>query len=183
MKSRELFLTAFSVALAGWSAPLYGQEVLPVPPAPFKGQIGLSAKDSKPDFPKPVEAPKGSPNVVVVLLDDVGFGASSTFGGPISTPTLERLAQHGLRYTQFHTAALSSPTRAALLTGRNHHSAHTGVIMEQGTGFPGYDSLLGKDTATVAEVLKQHGWTRSSTPSARSAGRKFPSRRWRNTWR
>ena len=158
MKSRELFLTAFSVALAGWSAPLYGQEVLPVPPAPFKGQIGLSAKDSKPDFPKPVEAPKGSPNVVVVLLDDVGFGASSTFGGPISTPTLERLAQHGLRYTQFHTAALSSPTRAALLTGRNHHSAHTGVIMEQGTGFPGYDSLLGKDTATVAEVLKQHGW-------------------------
>jgi arylsulfatase len=134
------------------------QEVLPAPPAPFKGQIGLSAKDSKPDFPQPVEAPKGAPNVVLVLLDDVGFGASSAFGGPINTPTLDRLALNGLRYTQFHTTALSSPTRAALLTGRNHHSAHTGVIMEQATGFPGYDSLMGKDTATIAEILKQKGW-------------------------
>ncbi|MBZ5723288.1 MAG: sulfatase-like hydrolase/transferase, partial [Acidobacteriia bacterium] len=153
-----MFLTAFSVALAGWGSPLYSQEVLPVPPTPFKGQIGLSVKDSKADFPRQVEAPKSAPNVVLILLDDVGFGAANTFGGPVSTPTLERLAQHGLRYTQFHTTALSSPTRAALLTGRNHHSVHTGVIMEQGTGFPGYDSLLGKDTATVAEVLKQHGW-------------------------
>ncbi len=134
------------------------QEVLPVPPAPFKGQIGLSAQDSKPDFPKPVEAPKGAPNIVVVLLDDVGFGASSTFGGPIETPTLERLAKSGLRYTQFHTTALCSPTRAALLTGRNHHSAHTGTVMEMATGFPGYDSLMGKDTATVAEILNQMGW-------------------------
>jgi len=134
------------------------QEVLPKPPAPFKGQIGLGAKDSKPDFPKPIQAPKGAPNIVLILLDDVGFGASSTFGGPIETPTLERLAKSGLRYTQFHTTALCSPTRAALLTGRNHHSAHTGVVMEQATGFPGYDSLMGKDTATVAEILKQHGW-------------------------
>ena len=134
------------------------QEVLPTPPAPFKGQIGLSAKDSKSDFPKPVQTAKGAPNIVVVLLDDVGFGASSTFGGPIETPTLERLAKSGLRYTQFHTTALCSPTRAALLTGRNHHSVHTGVIMEQATGFPGYDSLMGKDTATIAEILKQNGW-------------------------
>ncbi len=134
------------------------QEVLPVPQAPFKGQIGLSAKDSTPDFPEPIQAPKSAPNIVLVLLDDVGFGASSTFGGPIETPTLERLARRGLRYTQFHTTALCSPTRAALLTGRNHHSAHTGVIMEQATGYPGYDSLMGKDTATVAEILKQHGW-------------------------
>jgi arylsulfatase A-like enzyme len=137
------------------------QEVLPAPPAPFKGQIGLSAKDSIPDFPKPVEAPKGAPNIVLILLDDVGFGASSTFGGPISTPTLDRLAKNGLRYTQFHTTALSSPTRAALLTGRNHHSVHTGVIMEMATGYPGYDSLMGKDTATVAEILKQKGWNTS----------------------
>jgi arylsulfatase len=136
----------------------WAQEVLPVPSAPFKGQIGLSAKDSKPDFPQPVHAPRGAPNVVVILLDDVGFGASSPFGGPIQTPTLERLAQSGMRYTQFHTTALCSPTRAALLTGRNHHSAHTGVIMEQATGFPGYDSVMAKDTATVAEVLKQKGW-------------------------
>lgn len=137
------------------------QEVLPAPPAPFKGQIGLSVKDSKSDFPKPVQAPKGAPNIVVILLDDVGFGASSTFGGPCDTPTLERLAGNGLRYTQFHTTAMSSPTRAALLTGRNHHTVHTGVIMEQGTGYPGYDTVMGKDTATVAEILKQHGWNTS----------------------
>jgi arylsulfatase A-like enzyme len=159
MRPRKLAaIKALSVALAGYSLPMLAQEVLPAPPAPFKGQIGLSAKDSKPDFPQPVQAPKGAPNVVLVMLDDVGFGASSTFGGPISTPTLERLAKSGLRYTQFHTTALSSPTRAALLTGRNHHSVHTGVVMEQGTGFPGYDTLMGKDTATAGEILRQKGW-------------------------
>jgi arylsulfatase A-like enzyme len=140
------------------SAVSPAQEVLPVPPAPFKGEIGLSAKDSKSDFPTPVHAPQGAPNVVLILLDDVGFGASSTFGGLIQTPTLEKLAENGLRYTQFHTTALCSPTRAALLTGRNHHSAHTGTVMEMATGFPGYDSLMGKETATVAEILRQHGW-------------------------
>ena len=154
---------AFGAACAAVAAaPLGGdaaaQEVLPAPPAPFQGHIGLGVKDSKSDFPRPVQAPPGAPNVVLILLDDVGFGASSTFGGPIATPTLERLARNGLRYTQFHTTALSSPTRAALLTGRNHHSAHTGTIMETATGFPGYDSLMGKDTATVAEVLRQKGW-------------------------
>lgn len=140
---------------------LHAQEVLPRPPAPFKGQIGLSYKDSKPDFPKPVYAPKGAPNILLVLLDDVGFGASSTFGGPINTPTLERLAENGLKYTNFHTTALCSPTRAALITGRNHHSVHTGVIMEAASGYPGYDSLMGKDTATIAEVLRQSGWSTS----------------------
>ena len=154
---------AGSVLAAGSSlcSSTHGQEVLPTPAASFKGQIGLSAKDSKPDFPKPVHAPKGAPNIVLILLDDVGFGASSTFGGPITTPTLERLAKNGLRYTQFHTAAMSSPTRAALLTGRNHHSVHVGIVMEQATGFPGYDSLMGKDTATIAEILKQKGWNTS----------------------
>ncbi len=137
------------------------QEVLPAPAAPFKGQIALSSKDSKSDFPKPVQTPKGAPNIVLILLDDVGFGASSTFGGPCQTPTLDRLARNGLRYTQFHTTALCSPTRAALLTGRNHHSVHTGVIMELGTGYPGYDTLMGRDTATVAEILKQKGWNTS----------------------
>jgi arylsulfatase len=137
------------------------QEVLPSPPPQFKGQIGLTAKDSKSDFPIPVHAPKGAPNIVLIILDDVGFGASSTFGGPCDTPTLDRLAKNGLRYTQFHTTALSSPTRASLLTGRNHHSVHTGTIMEMATGFPGYDSLMGRDTATVAEVLKQKGWNTS----------------------
>jgi arylsulfatase A-like enzyme len=142
-------------ALAGAAS---AQEVLPAPAVPFKGQIGLSAKDSKSDFPQPAHAPQGAPNIVLILLDDVGFGASATFGGPVDTPTLDRLAKNGLRFTQFHTTALSSPTRAALLTGRNHHSAHTGVIMEMATGFPGYDSVMGKDTATIAEILKQSGW-------------------------
>lgn len=132
--------------------------VLPVPPAPFKGTIGLRAKDSKSDFPQPVQAPKGAPNIVLVLLDDVGFGATSTFGGPCNTPTFTKLADSGLKYNQFHTTALCSPTRAALITGRNHHSAHTACIMELGTGFPGYDTVMGKDTATVAEVLKQSGY-------------------------
>jgi arylsulfatase len=85
-------------------------------------------------------------------------GLTSTFGGPCSTPTLERLAKAGLRYNQFHTTALCSPTRAALITGRNHHSVHTACITEAGTGFPGYDTVMGKDTATVGEILKQYGY-------------------------
>lgn len=132
--------------------------VLPRPQAPFAGRIGITAADSTPDFPKQVAAPRGAPNVLLILTDDVGFGASSTFGGPIPTETMERLAKNGLRYTQFHTTALCSPTRAALLTGRNHHSAATGVIMEAGTGYPGYDTLLPKSAGTFAEILRQNGW-------------------------
>ena len=82
-------------------------------------------------------APAGAPNVLLILLDDVGFGHTSTFGGPVNTPTLQRLADQGLRYNRFHTTALCSPSRAALLTGRNHHSVHTGCITELSTGFPG----------------------------------------------
>lgn len=132
--------------------------VLPYPTPVFRGHIDLSAKDSTPDFPKAIQAPKGAPNIVVILLDDVGFGASSTFGGPIKTTTLDRLAKNGLRYNRFHTTALCSPTRAALLTGRNHHSVHSGVIMEAGTGYPGYDTLMRKDTATIAQILRENGW-------------------------
>ncbi len=108
-----------------------------------------------------MHAPAAAPNILLVLLDDVGFGAASTFGGPCNTPTAQRLAGNGLRYNRFHTTALCSPTRAALLTGRNHHSVHTGCIMEGGTGFPGYDTLMGKNTATVAEILKQSGYNTS----------------------
>ncbi|MFN7666727.1 MAG: arylsulfatase [bacterium] len=135
------------------------QEVLPRPDQPFKGKIERLAKDSKPDFPQPFQAPKDSPNVLLIMTDDVGFGASSPFGGPISTPTLDMLAKRGLRYTQFHTTALCSPTRAALITGRNHHSNATGVIMELGTGYPGYNSLMSKANGTIAEVLKQNGYS------------------------
>src|SRR6266498_3244057 len=131
---------------------------LPSFPPPFAGHIGLTAKSSTPDFPQPVRAPKGAPNILLIMTDDVGFSASSTYGGPVPTPTMDRLAKAGLRYTQFHTTSLCSPTRAALLTGRNHHSNATGVIMELATGYPGYNSLMQKSSGTFAEVLKQNGY-------------------------
>jgi arylsulfatase A-like enzyme len=140
------------------AASVRSQSVLPAPVQSFEGKIALRASDSKVDFPKIVAAPAGAPNVLLVLLDDVGFGAASTFGGPVDTPTLEQLARRGLRYNEFHTTAMCSPTRAALLSGRNHHSVHTGQIMEMATGFPGYDSLVGRDTAGIAEILRQNGW-------------------------
>jgi arylsulfatase A-like enzyme len=140
------------------STAAVAQDVLPRPESPFKGHMGRKAKESKTDFPKEVAAPKSAPNILVILTDDVGFGASSTFGGPIPTPTMDRLAKQGLRFNNFHTTALCSPTRAALLTGRNHHSNATGAIMEMGTGFPGYNSLMPKSSGTFAEVLKQNGY-------------------------
>src|SRR5262249_43489331 len=134
--------------------PASAQNGLPRPEPPFKGKIGRTAKDSTPDFPKGVEAPKDAPNVLLILTDDVGFGASSTFGGPIQTPSLQRIADNGLRYNQFHTTALCSPTRAALITGRNHHSVASGNITEFATGYPGYDSLVPRSAGSVGEVLK-----------------------------
>ena len=155
-RSAPLFVLALCVACSQKeSAP---ENVLPRPEAPFKGKIGRTVRESTPDFPAGVQAPKAAPNVLLILTDDVGFGASSTFGGPIPTPTMDRLAKSGLRYTQFHTTALCSPTRAALLSGRNHHSVATGVIMELGTGFPGYNSIMPKSAGTFAEVLKQNGY-------------------------
>jgi arylsulfatase A-like enzyme len=148
----------FASLLAGIASLALAQSVLPQAAQPFKGKIELRAQDSKVDFPHSPSAPAGAPNVLLVLLDDVGFGAASTFGGPVNTPTLENLAQHGLRYNEFHTTAMCSPTRAALLSGRNHHSVHTGQIMEMATGYPGYDSMVGRDTAGIAEILRQNGW-------------------------
>lgn len=139
----------------------FAQGVLPKPQPPFNGHISLDAKNSQMDFPKAVTPPKGAPNVLLVMLDDVGFGAASTFGGPINTPNLQKLAKAGLLYNQFHTTAMCSPTRAALLTGRNHHSAHTGQIMELATGYPGYNSMIGAETATIGEVLKENGYSTS----------------------
>ncbi len=136
-------------------------DVLPRPAQPFKGKIGRTAKESTPDFPKGIEAPKGAPNVLLILTDDVGFGASSTFGGPIPTPNYDKLAKAGLRYNMFHTTALCSPSRAALVTGRNHHTCATGVITEFGTGYPGYNSIMPKSCGTVAEIVKQNGWNTS----------------------
>src|SRR5271163_1454982 len=117
---------------------------LPPQPVPFAGTINLNAVDSKPCWPARVVPPKGAPNVLLILTDDVGFGAPSSFGGVIPTPALDRVAKNGLRYTNFHTTSLCSPTRAALITGRNHHSVGFGVISEIATGFPGYNSVIGK---------------------------------------
>jgi arylsulfatase len=131
---------------------------LPKPDPAFTGKIGETLKDSTPSYPQPLKAPQGAPNVLVILLDDVGFGHTSTFGGPVPTPTLDRLAKNGLKYNAFHTTALCSPTRAALLTGRNHHSAGTGVIIELGTGFPGYTGIIPQSTAMVPGILRDNGY-------------------------
>ena len=136
-------------------------ESLPSPPPAFGGEINMSATDSKPCWPPTVVPPKGAPNILLILTDDQGYGISSTFGGVIPTPTLDRVAKAGLRYTQFHSTALCSPSRAALVTGRNHHSVGFGVITEQSTGFPGYDSVIGPENATIGEILKENGYATS----------------------
>ncbi len=134
-----------------------------VPPAPpnFGGVINMNAKNSKPCWPARIVPPKGAPNVLLIMTDDQGYGISSTFGGVIPTPTLDRIAKAGLRYTQFHSTSLCSPSRAALLTGRNHHSVGFGVIAEQATGFPGYDADIGLNNAAIGEILKENGYATS----------------------
>jgi arylsulfatase len=134
---------------------------LPNPPVPFGGVISLDAKDSKPYWPPTVVPPKGAPNVLMIMTDDAGYGVSGTFGGVIPTPALDRIAGMGLRYTQFHSTALCSPTRAAIITGRNHHSVGFGVIAEQATGYPGYDSIIGLNNGTIGEILKENGYATS----------------------
>ncbi|HEF4759590.1 TPA: arylsulfatase [Pseudomonas putida] len=132
-----------------------------LPPADFafKGHVGKTYKESDPpQFPQPVQAPKGAPNVVLIMLDDSGFGQFSTFGGGVPSPTMDRLAAEGLSYNRFHTTALCSPTRAALLTGRNHHMAGFGVITEGATGYDGYTGVLPRSAGTIAQVLQQNGY-------------------------
>jgi arylsulfatase A-like enzyme len=134
---------------------------LPPPPLQFGGVIKEDAKDSKPWWPPTVVPPKGAPNVLLIMTDDSGFGVPSTFGGVIPTPNLDRIANTGLRYTQFHSTALCSPTRAAIITGRNHHAVGFGVISEMATGFPGYDSVIGPDNATIGRILSDNGYATS----------------------
>lgn len=190
-----MFLASSVVWLSGWESlnALNAQESrtksaaagsqLPKPDPAFQGKIGETYKDSTPSYPLPVRAPKGSPNVLIVLLDDVGFGMCSTFGGPVPTPHMDQLARQGLKYTRFHTTALCSPTRAALLAGRNHHSCGTGVIIEMGTGYPGYTGILPKNTALVSQILRDNGyatamfgkWHNTPEPDISPAG---PFDRW-----
>jgi arylsulfatase A-like enzyme len=136
------------------------REILPIPDQEYPGLISYDAKDPDAKFPpiRPLRPPAGAPNVLLVLLDDVGFGASSAFGGPVNTPTAERLAGEGLRYTRFHTTAICSPTRAAMISGRNHHSVGMGGITEMATSAPGYSSMRPNTCATVAEILKLNGY-------------------------
>ena len=134
---------------------------IPVPPAQFGGVINESATNSKPWWPPRLVPPKGAPNVLLIMTDDQGYGVSGTFGGVIPTPSLDSVAAAGLRYTNFNSTALCSPTRAALLTGRNHHEVGFGVIAELSTGYPGYDSYIGRDKATIGSILKGNGYSTS----------------------
>jgi arylsulfatase len=131
------------------------------PPMKFGGRDQGNSKDSKSYWPPSIVPPKGAPNVLLIMTDDQGYGVSSTFGGVIPTPNMDNLAKAGLRYTHFHSTALCSPTRAALITGRNHHSSGFGVIAELSTGYPGYDSIITKDKATVGTILRDNGYATS----------------------
>ncbi len=137
------------------------REILPIPHRPYVGPLPYDAKDPEAKFPPivAIRPPAGAPNILIVLLDDVGFGATSAFGGPCRTKTAERLAANGLKYTRFHTAALCSPTRSALLTGRNHHSVGMGTITETATAAPGYTSIIPNTAANVGKILKYNGYS------------------------
>ncbi len=133
--------------------------VLPRPDFHFPGEVGRTYLESDPaQFPQPVQAPKGAPNILLILIDDCGFGQYGTFGGGIPSPTMDKLAAEGLRYNRFHTTALCSPTRAALITGRNHHSASFAGITELATGYDGYCCILPRNCGTAGEVLRQNGY-------------------------
>jgi len=134
---------------------------LPAPPAQFEGKIERTTEGSEPYWPPRIKPRANAPNVLLIMTDDSGYGVPSTFGGVIPTPALDRIANEGLRYTNFHSTALCSPTRAALITGRNHHSVGYGVIAEQATGYPGYDSIITKDKATIGQILKGNGYRTS----------------------
>ncbi|MET0513470.1 MAG: sulfatase-like hydrolase/transferase, partial [Thermoleophilaceae bacterium] len=137
------------------------RSLLPIPDRPFEGELPLDAKDPSAKFPpiEPLRPPTGAPNVLIVLLDDIGFGASSAFGGPCATPTAERLGAGGLKFNRFHTTALCAPTRAALLSGRNHHTVGMGAITEIATSAPGYNSVRPNSCAPLAETLRLNGYS------------------------
>lgn len=137
------------------------RSVLPIPLSPFAGKMGKDYTKTESGWQQVVSAPKGAPNVLVILLDDVGFGQTSTFGGLIPTPNLDKLASVGLKFNRFHTTAICGPSRAALLTGRNHHDTGNGFLMEYATGLPNYSTMIQKDTATIGEILKDNGYNTS----------------------
>ena len=162
------FARCAAVTMAGWALFTVGctqtktapeaSQVLPAPDPPFEGVISTDPAKAKPAWPAEVKPGNGAPNVVLILVDDVGFSATTSFGGVIQTPNFDKLTTIGLRYNNFHVNSLCSPTRASLLTGRNNHQVGFGTVAEAATGFPGYNSLWPKNTASVAEVLKDNGY-------------------------
>ena len=168
----------------GATTTIDGKQLPPPPPA-FGGVIKEKASESTAWWAPRVVPPKGAPNVLLIMTDDAGFGAPGTFGGVVPTPALDRIAAQGLRYTNFHSTALCSPTRAAIITGRNHHSVGTGVVGEIATGFPGYDSIIPIDKGTVGTILKENGYATSwfgknhNTPSFQSS-QAGPFNQWPN---
>jgi arylsulfatase A-like enzyme len=162
---------------------------LPIRRPPFQGVINRTLVGSKPDWGQigHIEPPDGAPNVLLVLIDDAGFGNPGTFGGPVDTPNYTRMAEAGLRYNRFHVTALCSPTRAALLTGRNHHAVGFGSIGELSSGFPGYTAFVPKDCAPFPRVLQENGYSTAAfgkwhlTPDGQQ-GPAGPFDRWPNGW-
>ena len=168
----------------GATTTITGKQLPPPDPA-FGGVIKEKASESKPWWAPRIVPPKGAPNVLLIMTDDQGFGAPGTFGGVIPTPTMDRIARDGLRYTNFHSTSLCSPTRAAIITGRNHHSVGFGVVGEISTGFPGYDSIIPIEKGTIGTILKANGYATSwfgkdhNTPSFQSS-QAGPFEQWPN---
>ena len=167
MRRRTIFLSGaaaisalllHSAACAQSATGSFDRSNLPIKPQPFRGTIALSATNSKQDWPVPVKPAVTAPNVLLILTDDIGFGTSSTFGGPVPTPNLDALAREGARYNNFNTTAMCSPSRAALLTGRNSHAVGSGGITDVATGYPGYTSVIPRSAATIAKVLRDNGY-------------------------
>ena len=160
--NRIVALCLAALPITAWacntSVRAVDRTVLPPPDAPFRGTIGVALADSKADWREPLRAPKGAPNVLLIMGDDVGYAHMGAFGGPASTPTFDRLAKSGLRFTNFHTTPVCSASRACLLTGRNSHSVGMGAVPEGSLGFPGYDATIPRSAATVLEILRQNGY-------------------------
>ncbi|MDR0713825.1 MAG: sulfatase-like hydrolase/transferase, partial [Bacteroidales bacterium] len=178
LKNKNIGLLSSTLLLSGAVAAQYS------PTPKFEGKIGKTIEETREQYPDVhPKAPAGAPNVVWILIDDIGYGAATAFGGLIETPAFDRLANNGLRYTNWHTCAFSAPTRAALLTGRNQHSVHFGFFANQSYGTPGYDGYLPFETATIAEILRENGYNTfavgkyhvTSTSDVTAAG---PFNRW-----
>src|SRR5205809_3351582 len=180
-----VFLIATQISGAVVADTEWDRTVLPRPAQPFKGITKPTLEGSKAAFTHPVKAPPDAPNVLLVLIDDAGFGNPSTFGGPVATPTLDKLAAGGLRYNRFHVTALCSPTRAALLSGRNHHAVGFGSISELIGGWPGYSTNWPTSAASIAQILQANGYNTTAigkwhlTPDSQQ-GPAGPFDRWPN---